>query len=265
MMIPGIVSVSQMGTGAYKYKSDCGPACAVGVLHAMKGISMDPDDFYDFMEVANDSGTSTRQLRDFMAIFECPTSAFSSAGMDMLERYVNEQRLAIWLIWYKPLSDAGCVQYKGTFYHWVICVGCDEKFIYINDPYRTDGRSYIPVPRTAWHAASCATGLVTKESVPGGSDMADATHRVASGLGGLNVRSGPGVSYAVLGSLTRSEEVTVTSVAADWARIEGPRLYGYSYFPYLETIPSTTIGVVTVYYTIEKPDGVTVNIVQRNE
>lgn len=257
MLIPGILPVSQMGTGANKYKSDCGPACCVCLLHAMEGISLYPDDFYDYMSVPNDSGTSIQQLRTFLNEFEVSTSSFSSAGMETLKKYVNEQRLAIWLIWYKPLTDAGCVQYGGTFYHWVVIVGFDTKFVYINDPYRTDGRSYIPVPISAWNAASCGTGLVCNYSVPGGQDMADTTHRVVASVGGLNVRTGPGIGYATVGkSLLPGEEVIVTSVSENWAKIDGPRLFGYSYYPYLEKLQDSSVGTITVEYKITKPEGI---------
>jgi len=265
MLIPNVMSVSQLTSGALSHHSDCGPACTMGVLYKMKGVAMRVDDFYKYVSVYDDSGTSIKNLMDFLDKFGVETVSFWDAGVDVARRYVDQQRLAIWLINYKPWVAAGATQFPGTFNHWVVVVGYTDGYILCNDPYRSDGKSYIPVPVAAFAESSWKTGLVTSEPVPQGGSVADTTHRVKEGIGGLNVRTGPAVTYPTVGALGVAEEVIVTTIANDWAKVEGPRLFGYSYEPYLEKIPGVVTGEVIVYYRIEKPEGVTVKLVQTDE
>ena len=67
---------------------------------------------------------------------------------------------------------------------------------------------------------------------------AGATARVTTNSSGLNVRTGPGTSYAVLGSVPKGSYVTVTKInkewkAGHWAYIMRGSLAGYASLTYL--------------------------------
>lgn len=82
--------------------------------------------------------------------------------------------------------------------------------------------------------------------------LADATFRPSSGTAyatdAVNVRSGPGTSYTVLGYLSRGEKVTITgTVSNGWTQIQlpGNRL-GYVSSAYLSaSYPSGGCVIVT--------------------
>lgn len=57
----------------------------------------------------------------------------------------------------------------------------------------------------------------------------------------LNVRSGPGTGYAVIGVLSRGTTVTVVSTYGSWSKISAPKS-GWVYSPYLTNTAHATIS-----------------------
>ncbi|MCO5165604.1 MAG: penicillin-insensitive murein endopeptidase [Planctomycetes bacterium] len=54
----------------------------------------------------------------------------------------------------------------------------------------------------------------------------------------LNVRTGPGTSYRILGSLPRGTQVVIVGTSGNWRQIElGPDTRGWVYFAYLAAAP----------------------------
>jgi len=237
MIISGVPLISQMGEGANLRRTDCGPASQAMVLFVYKGVVYNPDDFYTFMEMDTDQGTYAKDLIEFAALFELEEVENKGVTLDQLRTFIDQQRPAICLINYKPISDAGLAQYPGEFNHWVVAVGYDDDHIMINDPYRTDGRSYLPVPNSVFRSAFYGTVVVPLASVTGEYVMTT-THRVKSSVTSLTVRSGPGTTFRAVGYLRTGEEVVVVSITDGWAQIDGPRLRGYSYASYLEPLPN---------------------------
>lgn len=50
----------------------------------------------------------------------------------------------------------------------------------------------------------------------------------------LNVRSGPGTSYSIIGTLSRGQAVLVTSISNGWARFGFANTTGYAKADYLK-------------------------------
>jgi len=69
----------------------------------------------------------------------------------------------------------------------------------------------------------------TKVKPSGGS-----TATVATRYDPLNVRTGPGTGYTVVGSVKKGRKVTVKSISGDWAYITYGSLKGWSYLHYLK-------------------------------
>ena len=66
-------------------------------------------------------------------------------------------------------------------------------------------------------------------------------------VGTLNVRSGPGLSYAVIGTLTKGTSVTVVGTSGAWSKISSPKS-GWVYSSYIAktpTAPAPAPGVIT--------------------
>lgn len=89
------------------------------------------------------------------------------------------------------------------------------------------------------------------------------TQRTVSALG-LNVRSGPGVNYSVLGTLRRGETVDVLSEQNNWYTISYNGGVGFVYAPYIDeqttVIPQTiTTTTTTVTYQTKTVTAKTLN------
>lgn len=236
--IRGLPFISQMGEGASLRKKDCGPACEDMLLYAYKGVFFHPDDFYDYMEINIDMGTKGSELIEFAKIFGLEEVEIKNVSLDQLREFVDQQRPSICLINYKPLSDAGLTQFKGQFDHWLVVVGYVEAHILVNDPYRTDGKTYLPIPDSIFQKAMYGTAVVPLTGVTGEYTITP-THKVKNTITSLTCRKGPSTKDKAIGYLRQNEEVVVTSITDNnWAKIEGPRLWGYSYAPNLE--PLTT-------------------------
>ena len=84
--------------------------------------------------------------------------------------------------------------------------------------------------RIAGMAAGLAAGLML---------MADASAMYVVNAGTLNVRSGPGTSYGIIGQLSRGTQVHVVSVSGSWSKIDAPKT-GWVASLYLTKVATTT-------------------------
>ena len=66
---------------------------------------------------------------------------------------------------------------------------------------------------------------------------ASASHVVIAGT--LNVRSGPGTSYSIIGTLSKGTQVNVVSTSGSWSKINSPKT-GWVASQYLTKITTTT-------------------------
>lgn len=69
--------------------------------------------------------------------------------------------------------------------------------------------------------------------------------QVISDDGSLNVRSGPGTSYSVIGSLSTGKTADVVGVSGNWYKIKYGNDYGYINSAYTADIASITTNTTT--------------------
>jgi hypothetical protein len=215
-------------------------------------------------------------MREFMTAFGVKSSWLTGCTFRNIQAWVESRRPAIALIWYQPLVDAGLSHYKpGRFTHFVVVVGATDDSVIIHDPYYpAELGAYVTVPESvfmdAWNAVPPAYGPKCGAILPVGS-IGDTTmpqepgrYKVIATVM-LNVRSGPGMSYPVVGSLKYGEVVNVTENLGGWGKIGAQR---YAYMQYLERIedpnPPPVDLVIRIaktgegVYTVTLPPGVTV-------
>lgn len=142
--------IPQIGEGANLHHNDCGPACASMLIAAYKDIILSPDEYYETMNVQGDPYQAVWQLKQYMALFDLPASWFVNLDMETLRDVIYNRQPPIALVQYAPLSNAKCTQFHGSFQHFVVVTGIDAEYVYMHDPYRTDGQGDIPVPYYAW-------------------------------------------------------------------------------------------------------------------
>jgi uncharacterized protein YraI len=78
------------------------------------------------------------------------------------------------------------------------------------------GTAYLASQSTPVTAPSLSISLATSQSIT----LQTASSDMVVNAGPLNVRSGPGTEYDVIGTLYRGDNVRVRSVDGDWCKID---------------------------------------------
>ncbi len=115
---------------------------------------------------------------------------------------------------------------KGKYITWFKAYAPGNKFV--------DGNG-------ASHTASTHRGTFG-ETTPTGSSIAIGPYAYKSTSSTLNVRSGPGTSNAILGTLSSGQTycVNAKNTAGDWYRISFKGGYGWCYAPYMARVTGVT-------------------------
>jgi len=220
--------VSQLGTGAEAHKNDCGAASAVMLLRAYVNSTMTPDDFYAAFNVQGDPYLSVPTLREAMGKSGVLTNFKAGLLMADLFNTFATGKPVIVLIRYKTLEDAGLTEkhYEGP--HFAVGVGMDSKYIYLHDPLYTkpsDGEAHaypLDIFWKAWKDVALDPQFPNPERaaiIPVVGLGYHMERSVIVNIPSLNVRSGPGLNNAVVGSVKLKQIVKVTREVNGWGEI----------------------------------------------
>jgi hypothetical protein len=133
------------------------------------------------------------------------------------------------LIRYKTLEDAGLTEkhYEGP--HFAVAVGMDPRYIYLHDPLYTnvsDGEAHaypLDIFWKAWKDVALDVQFPNPERsaiIPMVGLGYHMERAVIVNIPSLNVRSGPGLTNAVVGSLKKGQIVKVTREVNGWGLID---------------------------------------------
>lgn len=230
--------VSQLGAGAEAHKNDCGAACAVMLLSAYKNITMSPDEFYVTFNVQGDPYLSVQTIRN--AIGNLGVLTTFKAGLTMADLFNTfaTGKPVIVLIRYKTLEDAGLTEkhYEGP--HFAVGVGMDSKYIYLHDPLYTkpsDGEAHAYPLDMFWKSWK---DVATDPKYPNPERSAiiplvGVGYRmekpVVINTPSLNVRNGPGLNNAIVGSVKKGQVVKVMREINGWGEIAKDQWISLSY------------------------------------
>ncbi len=235
--------VSQLGPGADTHKNDCGAASAVMLLRAYTDTDMTPDQFYTDFSISGDPYLSVTTMRNAMAKMGLLTNFKAGLSMSDLFNTCATGKPLIVLIRYGTLEDAGLTEKHFEGPHFAVVVGMDTKYIYMHDPLYTnpsDGEAH-PYPLDIFWKAWKDVALDSQFPNPERSAIIP-----AAGLGysmqkpmvintpSLNVRSGPGLNYNIVGSVKKGEIVNVIREVNGWGEINTDQWIYLSY-----TLPAT--------------------------
>jgi len=220
--------VSQLGPGAEAHSNDCGPACAVMLLKAYQKTELTPDDFYTRFNINGDPYLHASQLMNALGTLGLQTEFRSNLLMQDLLGLLAAGKPPIVLLNYSAFSEAGLTEKKFTGPHFAVAVGMDVKNIYLHDPLYSDaavGEAHaypLEVFWKAWKEAS--TGLQTPNPeraaiIPVQGIGFKGLRQVKVNIGALNVRSGPGTTNRIVGSLKRGEIVELQRELSGWGEI----------------------------------------------
>lgn len=221
--------VTQLGPGAELHKNDCGAASAIMLLRAYTNTAMTPDDFYAKFNIQGDPYLSVPTLRDTMGKLGVLTTF--KAGLtiaDLFNAFATGKPMIV-LIRYKVFEDAGLTEKHFEGPHFSVAVGMDPKYIYLHDPLYTnasDGEAHAYPLELFWKAWK-EVALDPKFPNPERAAIIPVVglgyrmeRHVQVNIPSLNVRSGPGLGNAVVGSLKKGQIVKVTREVNGWGEME---------------------------------------------
>jgi len=224
--------VTQLGTGADVHRNDCGAACAIMLLRAYFNVSITPDEFYTRFNISGDPYLSVPTLREAMGNLGVLTTFKAGLTMMNLFNTFATGKPAIVLIRYKTLEDAGLTEKHFEGPHFAVAVGMDTKYIYLHDPLYTnpsDGEAH-PYPLEAFWKAWIDVAHDSRFPNPERSAIIPAVglgyrmeQAVKINTSALNVRVGPGLSYAVVGKVKMGQVVKIIREVNGWGMVEPDR------------------------------------------
>ena len=224
--------VTQLGAGAGAHQNDCGAACAVMLLQAYTDSTLTPDGFYTKFNISGDPYLSVPTIQNALRIMGVTTSF--KAGMTMADLFntLATGKPVIVLIRYKALEDAGLTEKHFEGPHFAVAVGMDPKYIYLHDPLYTnvsDGDAHAYPLDIFWQAWN-EVGLDPSFPNPQRSAIIPAVglgyhmeRSVIVNTPSLNVRLGPGLTNAVVGSVKKGQVVKVAREVNGWGMIDTDR------------------------------------------
>lgn len=221
--------VSQKGNGANRYINDCGAAAGVMLVRAYTGESITPDRFYKMTGQRTDRYLSAHQIIDVMSQMGVKADWRKNLKFDDIFQALMYNRPVIALIDYKKLRQAVKTESNFAGPHFVPVIGINIKTVYIHDSlWSGKGGESLAVPINtfleSWETPPQNSGLHRGAIIPHlplGKKLAN-SFKVRVTATWLNVRKGPGTSYAKYGPPLRYREiVSVFETSDKWGRI-GP-------------------------------------------
>jgi hypothetical protein len=148
-------NTSQILDGALEHHNDCGSASSLMLLKTY-GLAKDMtvDQFYNLIIFSGDIALSVGGMQSKMSLLGLRTIWEVDMDMEFVYSTLRSRKPILALIHYAPLVDAGITEKKGfRGAHFLIITGIDLDSVFVNDPYRTDGKSNIAVPISVFEKA----------------------------------------------------------------------------------------------------------------
>ncbi len=233
MTILDIPYVSQEDEGAdingKEIYNDCGPTCGTMLIRAYTPEkTFTVNQFYEDMGFKTDKYTSRANIQAVLEKHSISSNWSHSLKIDNLETFINEKRPPIALINYSVLRNNGIKTYnRSATWHFVVIVGVDESFVYLNDPLWPGSKGKnLKIPRDIWLKAWGGKSFLNKkgEQINYQFQAVIPTHPVDAEEmkppegsirmkvifdDFMNVRSGPGTKYEDVGDIDSGAYVTI--------------------------------------------------------
>ena len=133
IVISSIPYKSQYDSDAEKYRNDCGPACVAMILNGV-GINVTTNTVYRKTGASSTGYVSVSQMMRAAQTYGITFEYFYPWTLNDLKLAVRDGKAPITLVHYGAWSKLGKTQSSFTGPHFVVIVGYDEDYIYVNDP-----------------------------------------------------------------------------------------------------------------------------------
>lgn len=135
-IIPAIPYKSQYDPDAEEFRNDCGPACLAMVLNGF-GINVSTNAVFRKTGAKANNYVSVSQLMRASLSYGLPFDYFYAWTIDKLKAAVQDGTPVIALVHYGAWSQINPgISTQNTFQgpHFVVVLGFDDQYIYVNDP-----------------------------------------------------------------------------------------------------------------------------------
>jgi hypothetical protein len=199
------------------------------LLRAYTNSTMTPDQFYAQFNIQGDPYLSVSTLRNALGKLGVLTSFKAGLTMADLFNTFATGKPVIVLMLYKTLEDAGLTEKNFEGPHFAVAVGMDPRYIYLHDPLYTnvsDGEAHAYPLDLFWKAWTDVSlnpqfpNPVRSAIIPIVGLGYQMERSVKVNIPTLNVRSGPGLTNAVVGSLKQGQVVQITREVNGWGALD---------------------------------------------
>ncbi len=231
MAFPYLSQINGIGAGGYR--NDCGPTCCWMLLQGFgllqKGETV--DSLYRSVVKNGDRYTSWQENIKILQNH----GVYPAYGWDLkitdVEHSLQNGYAVMALIHYGVLQQAMQTYSGFTGNHFLLVVGMEKNVFLIHDPlWLNEGGKYLRVEKSdfekAWIAAEGAKASALKMTKKLGElSMEKYVGTVLSSIG-LNLRSGAGINYDIVGRLAFNEEIFIETILAldngdVWGKLAG--------------------------------------------
>ena len=222
MNILPVSYVSQLGATSSGHNNDCGAASSLMLLNTYnlaKDVTV--DQLYNSISPTGDLALSMGDMELEIAKRGLKTARKTKATPEIVFGILRERKPLLTLIHYAPLVDAKVTEktgFRGA--HFVVITGIDFENIFINDPYRGDGKTNIPIPINvfirAWDecyldylnpVGLCVFPTLPIQDLSTPISVTDVLYSLT--VNGINVRSESNSSSLLIRTIWKSVEPTI--------------------------------------------------------
>lgn len=140
-IIRSIPYKSQYDQDASEFRNDCGPACVAMILNGL-GVNVTTNNVYWKTGAKHNGYVSVGQLIRAARTYDVAFEYFYPWSLNELKSAVKWGHAVIPLIHYGAWSKIGITQNSFRGPHFVVVLGYDEEYIYINDPLWSGSRRW---------------------------------------------------------------------------------------------------------------------------
>jgi len=216
---------SQLAPDAMKYNNDCGAASADMLIEYFSGLKVTPDELYEKI-TKTDRYLYANELKTLLQGYHIPSFWKEGLGLSDLKAAIDAGRPMTVLVNYGPLVDAGVTEktnFRGG--HFMNVIGYGNGQVIVHDPYQLDGGAGLVLDErlfmNSWQSCHYQNNPNGGAVIP--MISRDGDNIVGSGLvhygGSLNVRSGPGFGYPIIGGIPNNSRVELIDVQGEWGKV----------------------------------------------
>lgn len=215
------------GSGSTIYSAGCGPTAAAMVVASLKDASVTPKEACQW---AVDhgyrvyGGTANGFFVPYLAAYGIQSEyldeyTYHNSSHPNHETVKKALQSGNWVI-----ANPGPGRWTRSG-HFILAYGYQDGYVYINDPASTAANRLKAEWSDFVYDQKCYWIVTVDGSTPPADPPKDVTESAKNYTAtvtpsiGLNVRSGPGTQYSIVGGLAKGTKITVVAESGSWAKI----------------------------------------------